>query len=119
MYHNRPTVADMRAMKARGQKISMLYVTNFEEAAAAAAAGINMLSIEGRFMSPEMREAAGDCFIQVGLPYGPFGDLASAEDYLRAAFHFMRMVTASTVPPLWISRKCCVTMLYRLSHMSG
>jgi 3-methyl-2-oxobutanoate hydroxymethyltransferase len=24
MYHNRPTVADMRAMKARGQKISML-----------------------------------------------------------------------------------------------
>ena len=91
MYHNRPTVADMRAMKARGQKISMLYVTNFEEAAAAAAAGINMLSIEGRFMSPEMREAAGDCFIQVGLPYGPFGDLVSAEDYLRAAFHFMRM----------------------------
>jgi 3-methyl-2-oxobutanoate hydroxymethyltransferase len=36
MYHNRPTVADLRAMKARGQKISMLYVTNFEEAAAAA-----------------------------------------------------------------------------------
>src|SRR4029453_1691816 len=91
MYHNRPTVADMRAMKARRQKISMLYVTNFEEAAAAASAGINMLSIEGRFMSPEMREAAGSCFIQVGLPYGPFGDLASAEDYLRAAFHFMRM----------------------------
>ena len=50
MYHKRPTVADMRAMKGRGQKISMLYVTNLEEAAAAAAAGINMLSIEGRFM---------------------------------------------------------------------
>jgi 3-methyl-2-oxobutanoate hydroxymethyltransferase len=78
----------MRAMKARGRKISMLYVTNFEEAAAAAAAGINMLSIEGRFMSPEMREAAGDCFIQVGLPYGPFGDLVSAEDYLlRPSLH--------------------------------
>ena len=59
MYHNRRTVADMRAMKARGQKISMLYVTNSEETAAAAAAGINTLSIEGRFMSPEMREAAG------------------------------------------------------------
>jgi hypothetical protein len=39
-------------MKARGQKISMLYVTNFEEAAAA---GINTLSIEGRFMSPVWR----------------------------------------------------------------
>ena len=29
---NRPTVADVRAMKARGQKISMLYVTTLEEA---------------------------------------------------------------------------------------
>ena len=91
MYHNRPTVADIRAMKARGQKISMIYVTTLEEAAAADAAGVNMLSIEGRFMSPEMREAAGDCFIQVGLPYGPAGDLATAADYLRAAFHFLRM----------------------------
>lgn len=90
-YPNRPTVANIRAMKARGQKISMIYVTTLEEAAAADAAGIDMLSIEGRFMSPEMREAAGSCFIQVGLPYGPSGDLATAEDYLRAAFHFMAM----------------------------
>jgi 3-methyl-2-oxobutanoate hydroxymethyltransferase len=89
--HSRPTVADIRAMKARGQKISMLYVTTLEEAAAADAAGIHMLSIEGRFFSPEMREAAGNCFVQVGLPYGPFGDLVTAEDYLRAAFHFGRM----------------------------
>ena len=91
LYHNRPTVADMRAMKVRGQKISMLYVTTLEEAAAAAAAGINMLSIEGRFFSPEMREAAGDCFVQVGLPYGAAGNLTTAEDYLRAAFHFTGM----------------------------
>lgn len=41
LYHKRPTVTDMRAMKARGQKITMLYVTTLEEAAAAA--GINML----------------------------------------------------------------------------
>lgn len=91
MYHNRPTVADIRGMKARGEKISMLFVATLEEAAAAAAAGIHMLSIEGRYMSPEMRKAAGDCFIQVGLPYGPAGKLATAEDYLRAAFHFMAM----------------------------
>ena len=91
MYHNRPTVADMRAMKAHGQKISMLYVSTLEEAAAADAAGINLLSIEGRFFSPEMREAAGNCFVQVGLPYGPFGNLATAADYLRAAFYFMQM----------------------------
>lgn len=91
LYHNRPTVADIRAMKARGEKISMLYVTTLEEAAAADVAGIDMLSIEGRFMSPEMRDAAGNCFIQVGLPYGPAGNLATAEDYLRAAFHFAAM----------------------------
>ena len=87
----RPTVADIRAMKARGQKISMLYVTRAEEAAAASAAGIHMLSIEGRFFTAEMREAAGRCFVQVGLPYGPFGDLLTSEDYLRAAFHFMKL----------------------------
>lgn len=91
IYHNRPTVADIRAMKARGEKISMVYVTTLEEARAADAAGIHMLSIEGRFFSPQMREAAGNCFVQVGLPYGPFGELATAEDYLREAFKFMRM----------------------------
>ena len=88
MYHNRPTVADIRAMKARSEKISMLYVTTLEEAAAAAAAGIHMLSIESRFMSPEMREAAGNCFVQVGLPYGK---LVTAEDYLREAFYYRDM----------------------------
>jgi 3-methyl-2-oxobutanoate hydroxymethyltransferase len=89
--NNRPTVADIRAMKARGETISMLYVTTPDEAAAADAAGIHMLSIEGRFFDGRMREAAGRCFVQVGLPYGPAGDLATAEDYLRAAFRFMSL----------------------------
>lgn len=87
----RATVADIRAMKSRGQKISMLYVTSLEEAAAADAAGVDMLSIEGRFFSPEMREAAGRCFVQVGLPYGPAGNLVTAEDYLRTAYHYTRI----------------------------
>lgn len=96
MYHNRPHVQDIRAMKKRGQKLSMLYVTTLDEAAAASAAGIDMLSIEGRFFSPEMREAAGNCFVQVGLPYGGWGafqgrPLATADDYLRAAFHYGAM----------------------------
>lgn len=90
-FHKRPNVADIRAMKARGEKISMLYVTTLEEAAAADAAGIHMLSIESRFFSPEMRAAAGGCFVQVGLPFGPYGGLATAEDYLRAAFKFTAM----------------------------
>lgn len=93
MYHNRPHVEDIRAMKNQGKKISMLFVTTPEEAAAAAEAGIEMLSIEGRFFDAEMRDAAGDCFVQVGLPYGGWGSfngrqIATAEDYLRAAFHF-------------------------------
>lgn len=93
MYHNRPLVSDIRAMKKRGEKISMLYVSTLDEAAAAAAAGIHMLSIEGRFWNQEMREAAGDCFVQVGLPYGGWGSLngvflTTAEDYLRTAFQF-------------------------------
>ena len=92
-FNKRPTVADIRAMKARGQKISMLYVTTPEEAAAADAAGIHMLSIESRFFTPEMRAAAGRCFVQVGLPFGGSGQfqgrpLATADDYLRAAFHY-------------------------------
>ncbi len=88
---NRKSVADIRAMKAKGRKISMLFVRTLEEAAAADQAGIDMLSIEGRYFSAEMREAAGQCFVQVGLPYGPAGDLATADDYLRAAFHFMAL----------------------------
>jgi len=93
MYHDRPHVSDIRAMKKRGQKLSMLFVTTPEEAAAASEAGIDMLSIEGRFFDDAMREAAGRCFVQVGLPYGGWGSfqgrpLATAEDYLRAAFHY-------------------------------
>ena len=96
MDRNRRTVADMRALKAAGTKISMLYVTTTEEAAAADAAGIHMLSIEGKFFTPEMRKAAGKCFVQVGLPYGGWGTfqgrhLVTAEDYLQAAYHFTAM----------------------------
>lgn len=93
MYHDRPHVEDLRAMKRRGETISMLFVTTPEEAEAANAAGIHMLSIEGKFFTPKMREAAGSCFVQVGLPYGGWGrfegrPIATAEDYLRAAFHY-------------------------------
>ncbi len=94
---DRPTVHDLRAMKARGEKITMLYVTTPDEAAAADAAGVQMLSIEGRFFTPEMRLAAGRCFVQVGLPYGGQSNcwqgrpLVSADDYLGAAYHFAQM----------------------------
>ncbi len=88
----RPTVADIRALKGKRQ-LSMLYVETPDEAAAAAAAGIDMLSIIDPVWTPEMRAAAGDCFVQVGLLYGA---LVTAEDYLRAAHRAM-----------WIGGDCC------------
>ena len=69
MAQKRPTVADMRALKGKRQ-ISMLYVEKVEEAAAASTAGIDMLSIINPVWTKEMREAAGNCFVQVGLIYG-------------------------------------------------
>ena len=78
----RPTVADIRALKGK-RPLTMLFVETEEEAAAAAAAGIDMLSIVAPLWTPAMREAAGDCFVQVGLLYG---ELVTAEDYLRAGF---------------------------------
>jgi 3-methyl-2-oxobutanoate hydroxymethyltransferase len=81
MRHNRLTVADLRALKGKRQ-LTMLYVDTLEEASAASAAGIDILSIVAPVWTPAMREAAGDCFVQVGLLYG---ELCTAEDYLRAA----------------------------------
>lgn len=87
LYHKRPTVADLRALKGQ-RKLSMLYVDTLEEARAAASAGIDMLSIIEPLWSPEMREAAGDCFVQVGLLYG---ELCTYEDYLRTAHNAMKI----------------------------
>jgi 3-methyl-2-oxobutanoate hydroxymethyltransferase len=81
MNRTRPTVADLR--NARGKRqMSMIHIESMEEAAAAAAAGIDMLSIEQPIWGPAMRDAAGECFVFVGLLYG---HLVTAEDYLRAA----------------------------------
>jgi len=83
----RYTVADLLAQKGQRQ-LTMLYVDTLDEAAAAAAAGIDMLSIIQPIWTPEMREAAGSCFVQVGLLYG---ELCTFEDYLRAAHAAMRI----------------------------
>ncbi len=87
LYHARPTVADIRAMKGQ-RKLSMLFVETPEEAAAAADAGIDILSIIDPLWTPDMRQAAGSCFVQVGLLYG---QLITAEDYLRAAHRVMQI----------------------------
>ena len=86
MSRSRKTVADLLAMKGKRQ-MSMLFVDNADEASAAAEAGIDMLSIIDPVWTPQMREAAGNCFVQVGLLYG---QLCTYEDYLRAAHRAMQ-----------------------------
>jgi 3-methyl-2-oxobutanoate hydroxymethyltransferase len=84
---SRPTVADIRANKGKRQ-MSMVHIEDLAEARACAAAGIDLLSIETPIWSAEMREAAGDCFVQVGLLYG---QLQTTDDYLRAAHDAMML----------------------------
>jgi 3-methyl-2-oxobutanoate hydroxymethyltransferase len=87
LYHRRPTVADIRAQLGK-RKLTMLFVDTPDEAAAASAAGIDMLSIIAPVWTGEMRDAAGDCFVQVGLLYG---ELVTLEDYQRAAHRGMQI----------------------------
>jgi 3-methyl-2-oxobutanoate hydroxymethyltransferase len=81
MNRTRPTVADIRAAKGQRQ-LSMVHTENLDEARACAAAGIDVLSIDTPIWNAAMREAAGECFVQVGLVYG---QLQTTDDYLRAA----------------------------------
>ena len=81
MNRSRPTVQDLRASRGARQ-MSMIHIESLDEAAAAAGAGIDLLSIEQPIWNTAMREAAGDCFVFVGLLYG---HLVTTEDYLRAA----------------------------------
>ena len=82
MKSHRPTVADLLALKGKRQ-LSMLRVLTLDEAAAAEAAGIDMVSVPPALMGPEFREAAPSVFAVPGLEYG---DLVTTNDYLRAAF---------------------------------
>ncbi len=85
MKRNHPTVFDIRANRGQRQ-MSMLFTDNLDEARAADAVGIDLLSIIDPVWTPAMREAAGSCFVQVGLLYGK---LATTDEYLRAAHDAM------------------------------
>src|SRR5688572_14702834 len=87
MNRSRPTVADIRALRGVRQ-LSMVHVENIEETRACAEAGVDVLSIETPLWSPEVRDAAGDCFVQVGLQYGK---LQTTDDYLRGAHDAMQI----------------------------
>ncbi|MCA0278129.1 MAG: 3-methyl-2-oxobutanoate hydroxymethyltransferase [Proteobacteria bacterium] len=83
MARNRPTVADLRALKGRRQ-LSKLRVTTLEEAEAAERAGIDLLSVTyGLMLDPRFRDAAPSCFAVPGDEYGMMG--ATSDEILRTA----------------------------------
>lgn len=80
MTRNLPTVADLRALKGRGQR-TMLKVFTLDEAAAAEAAGIDIVSIPPELMlNPRYREVAPTLFSMTGKVHLEAG---TADDYLR------------------------------------
>lgn len=82
MSGGRPTVADLLVGKGQRQLVN-LYVDSVDEAAAASAAGVEMVTVQDSLMSPEFRDAAPNAFMVVGLAYG---QVVTTDDYLRAAF---------------------------------
>ena len=87
MASKRPTVADLLAMKGKRQ-LAKLRVTTLEQAAAAQAAGIDILSVTPELMTdPQYRDAAPNCFTIPGS-VKMFHSLK--EDVMREAFRMMR-----------------------------
>jgi len=100
----RYTVADMLALKGQRQ-ITMLYVDTVDEAAAAAAAGIDMLSIIQPVWTAEMRAAAGACSSRSACCTASFAPTKTI-----CALRMPRCgsaVTAATAPPVWTPSAAC------------
>ena len=82
----KPTVADLRALKGKGQR-TMLRVMTLEEAAAAEEAGIDVVSVpRGVGDHPEYRRVAPTLFSMTGLTHLEAG---TRDDYLRWACKVM------------------------------
>jgi 3-methyl-2-oxobutanoate hydroxymethyltransferase len=80
MTRRRPTVADLRADKGKGQKTMLRYFT-LDEAAAAEAAGIDIASVPPELVShPDYRAKAPGMFSMTGKAHPEAG---TADDYLR------------------------------------
>ena len=82
MARKKPTVADLRALKGKGQ-LTMLRLFTLDEAAAAEEAGIDVVSVPPDLVShPDYRRAAPSLFSMTGLDHRSAG---TREDYLRFA----------------------------------
>ena len=82
MTRKRPTVADLRARKGKGQ-LTMLRIFTIEEAAAAEEAGIDVVSIPPDLAThPDYRQVAPSLFSMTGMDHREAG---TRDDYLRFA----------------------------------
>lgn len=82
MTRKRPTVADLRARKGKGQ-LTMLRIFTIEEAAAAEEAGIDVVSIPPDLLThPDYRKVAPSLFSMTGMDHREAG---TRDDYLRFA----------------------------------
>ena len=80
MTRKKPTVADLRAKKGKGQ-LTMLRLFTLEEAAAAEEAGIDVVSVPPELVTdPEYRKVAPSLFSMTGYDHRGAG---TPEDYLR------------------------------------
>jgi 3-methyl-2-oxobutanoate hydroxymethyltransferase len=83
MKKNRPTIADLRAMKGKRQ-LTMLRVMTLEEAEAAEKAGIDIVSVPPELcLDPRYREVAPTLFT---MPGENFFEIGTADDFVRWSF---------------------------------
>lgn len=81
MTNTKLTVRDLLDGRGAVQRTNV-FVETAREAAAAEEAGIDIITVDGRLLTAEIRRAAANTFCIGGLA---FGHLATADDYLRAA----------------------------------
>ncbi len=82
MTRKRPTVADLKALKGKAQ-LTMLRFFTLDEAAAAEAAGIDVVSVPPELVThPRYREVAPGLFSMTGKTHLEYG---AADEYLRFA----------------------------------
>ena len=87
MAKKRPTIAEIRANKGRHQ-YTMMRVENWEELAAAEAAGIDMVSVPPEMLlEKQFRAVAPTLFAVPGMAL--YSAPAATDDYLRWAFRMM------------------------------
>jgi 3-methyl-2-oxobutanoate hydroxymethyltransferase len=87
MAKKRPTVADIRANKGKYQ-YTMMRVENWDELAAAEAAGIDMCSVPPELLvQKQFRDVAPSIFAVPGMPL--YGAPAAQDEYLSWAYKMM------------------------------